>query len=148
MLRTDCRQPCPDGYTYTTPGAPCGCVIPIHAQLRLGIKLETLFPLVSELARELANGLFLQIDQVRVVGANAVDGSEDETVVNADFVPLATAFDNTTANLLSSRFWSHEVLLNETLFGNYTVLYVKYPGISSAHPWLASLMHCCSSWSF
>jgi hypothetical protein len=125
---TDCRPTCPDGYTYTPPGAAsCGCVIAMHAQLRLGIKLESLFPLVSELAKELAEGLFLQISQVRIVGANAADQSQDKTDVNADIVPLDT-FDNTTAQLLSSRLWSGQVQLNTTLFGAYSVKYVKYPG--------------------
>lgn len=125
---TDCRPTCPDGYTYTPPGAAsCGCVIPMHAQLRLGIKLERLFPLVSELAKELAEGLFLQISQVRIVGANSADQSQDKTDVNTDFVPLDT-FDNTTAQLLSSRLWSGQVQLNTTLFGVCSVEYVKYPG--------------------
>jgi hypothetical protein len=130
---TDCRQKCPDGYTYTPPGAPtCGCVIPIHAQLRLGINLEKLFPLVFELSRELAEGLFLQSSQVRIVGANAVDQSQDKTDVSADFVPLNTAFDNTTVNLLASRFWSGQIPLNTTLFGVYSVIFVKYPGSYSS----------------
>lgn len=107
-------------------------MIPIHAQLRLGINLEKLFPLVFELSRELAEGLFLQSSQVRIVGANAVDQSQDKTDVSADFVPLNTAFDNTTVNLLASRFWSGQIPLNTTLFGVYSVIFVKYPGSYSA----------------
>lgn len=99
------------------------------AQLQLGISLETLFPLVAELAKELANGLFLQTSQVRIVGANAEDQDQGKTDVSAQFVPLDTAFDNTTADLLATRIWTHQVTLNETLFGNYSVIFVQYPGI-------------------
>ena len=100
----------------------------MHAQLQLGINLEQLFPLVSELAKELASGLFLQTSQVRIVGANAVEANEDQTDVSADFVPLDTKFDDTTANLLASRLWCGQVPLNQTLFGTYTVIFVTYPG--------------------
>jgi len=105
----------------------------MHAQLRLGIKLERLFPLVSELAKELSGGLFLQTSQVRIVGANAVEASQDDTDVSADLVPLDTKFDNTTAHLLASRLWSGQVPLNETLFGTYYVIFVTYPGIIYAN---------------
>ena len=125
---TDCT-PCGDGYTSSPVGAPCGCVVPMTAQLQLGISLETLFPLVAELAKELANGLFLQTSQVRIVGANAEDQDQGRTDVSAQFVPLDTAFDNTTADLLATRIWTHQVTLNETLFGNYSVIFVQYPGI-------------------
>lgn len=90
--------------------------------------MEKLFPLVSELAKELASGLFLQTSQVRIVGANAVEANQDKTDVSADFVPLDTKFDNTTAHLLASRLWSGQVPLNETLFGTYVVIFVTYPG--------------------
>ncbi|KAG0626060.1 hypothetical protein M758_2G099800 [Ceratodon purpureus] len=131
----DCRQVCPDGYTYSPPGAPsCTCVIPMHAQFRLGIKLEKLFPLVSELAKELANGVFLETSQVRIVGANAVEADQGKTDVSVDFVPLDTRFDNTTAHLLASRLWSGEVSLNETLFGTYFVVFVTYPGLPPPPP--------------
>lgn len=126
---TDCRQACPDGYTYTLPGAPsCSCVIPMRAQFQLGIKLEKLFPLVAELAKELASGLFLQTSQVRILGANSVEPDQDKTIVSAEFVPLDTKFDNTTAHLLATRLWGGEVPLNETLFGIYSVIYITYPG--------------------
>ena len=126
---TDCLQACPDGYTYTAPGAPsCGCVIPMLAQFRLGVKLKKLFPLVSELASELADGLFLETSQVRIVGANTVESNLDMTDVSADFVPLASKFDNTTANLLASRLWSGQVPLNKTYFGSCVIIFVTYPG--------------------
>ncbi|XP_024387701.1 receptor-like serine/threonine-protein kinase ALE2 isoform X2 [Physcomitrium patens] len=131
----DCRQACPDGYTYTLPGAPsCSCVIPMRAQFQLGIKLEKLFPLVAELAKELASGLFLQTSQVRILGANSVEPDQDKTIVSAEFVPLDTKFDNTTAHLLATRLWGGEVPLNETPFGIYSVIYITYPGLSPPPP--------------
>ncbi|XP_024394554.1 receptor-like serine/threonine-protein kinase ALE2 isoform X2 [Physcomitrium patens] len=131
----DCHQACPDGYTYTPPGAPsCSCVIPMRAQFRLEIKLEKFFPLVAELAKELAIGLFLQTSQVRIVGANAVEPNQDKTNVSADFVPLDTKFDHTTAHLLATRLWSGEVPLNKTLFGTYYVIYIIYPGLPPSPP--------------
>jgi hypothetical protein len=101
------------------------------ARLQLAISLEKLFPLVAELAKELADSLFLQPSQVRIVGANAVAQFQDKTDVTAQFVPLATAFDNTTAVLLASQIWDSRVKLNETLFGHYLVISVRYPGNSS-----------------
>ncbi|KAG0614766.1 hypothetical protein M758_6G202100 [Ceratodon purpureus] len=131
----DCRRDCPSGYTYTPPGAPsCGCVIPMHIQLRLGVKLEKLFPLVSELASELADGLFLQTSQVRIVGANAVESNQDLTDVSADFVPLSSKFDDTTSHLLASRLWSDQVPFNKAFFGSVSVLSVIYPGLPPPPP--------------
>ncbi|XP_024384793.1 receptor-like serine/threonine-protein kinase ALE2 isoform X2 [Physcomitrium patens] len=129
------QTPAADGYTYTPRGSPsCSCVIPMHAQFRLGIKLEQLFPLVSELATELADGLFLQTSQIRIVGANAVEPNQDETDVTVDFVPLDSEFGNTTAQLLASRLWSGQVPLDETIFGNYLVIFVRYPGLPPPPP--------------
>jgi hypothetical protein len=125
----ECTLPCGDGYTNSVPGSPCGCVIPIEVELQLGIDLDTLFPLVSELLKELAFGLFLQPSQVRIVGAKAADQNQEETDVYADFVPLDMAFDNTTVDLLSSRFWNHQVMLNDSLFGSYSVISVTWPGM-------------------
>lgn len=125
----ECTLPCGDGYTNSVPGSPCGCVIPIQVELQLGIDLDTLFPLVSELLKELAFGLFLQPSQVRIVGAKAADQNQEETDVYADFVPLDMAFDNTTVDLLSSRFWNHQVMLNDSLFGSYSVISVTWPGM-------------------
>ena len=45
-----------------------------------------------------------------------------------NLVPLGEKFDNTTAVLTSNRFWHKKVPLNTTLFGNYEVLYISYPG--------------------
>ena len=129
MHLTDCKE-CDDGYTSAPAGAPCGCVIPMTARFQLAISLEQLFPLVAELAKELADNLFLQPSQVRIMGANAVAEFQDKTDVTAQFVPMSTAFDNTTAVLLASQIWDRRVKLNETLFGHYLVISVRYPGNS------------------
>lgn len=124
---TDCKE-CEDGYTSAPAGAPCGCVIPMTSSLQLAISLEKLFPLVAELAKELAESLYLQPSQVRIMGANAVAQFQYKTDVTAQFVPLATAFDNTTAVLLASEIWERRLKLNESLFGQYLVISVRYPG--------------------
>lgn len=124
---TDCKE-CEDGYTSAPAGAPCGCVVPMTARFQLAISLEKLFPLVAELAKELAESLFLQPSQVRIMGANAVEQFQDNTDVTAQFVPLAMSFDNTFAGLLASQIWEHRLKLNETLFGRYLVILVRYPG--------------------
>ena len=41
--------------------------------LRLSVSLYTFFPLVSELASEIATGVFMKQSQVRIMGANAAD---------------------------------------------------------------------------
>ena len=83
---------------------------------------------MSELASELADGLFLQTSQVRIVGANAVESNQDLTDVSADFVPLSSKFDDTTSHLLASRLWSDQVPFNKAFFGSVSVLSVIYPG--------------------
>lgn len=129
----DCKE-CEDGYTSAPAGAPCGCVVPMTARFQLAISLEKLFPLVAELAKELAESLFLQPSQVRIMGANAVEQFQDNTDVTAQFVPLAMSFDNTFAGLLASQIWEHRLKLNETLFGRYLVILVRYPGLPPSPP--------------
>ncbi|KAJ7564942.1 hypothetical protein O6H91_02G040700 [Diphasiastrum complanatum] len=130
---SECQQMCTDPYT-STPGSPCGCVIPMLVGLELSTTLYSLFPLVSELAQELAAGTFLSQSQVRIMGANTVSDNVDKTEVKADLVPLALSFDHRTALSIAQRFWSHQVFINETLFGNYSLLYIQYPGLPPSPP--------------
>ncbi|KAL2644028.1 hypothetical protein R1flu_011615 [Riccia fluitans] len=132
----DCK--CKNGYTSTPTGSPCGCVIPIQVGLELGVDLDTFFPLVLELSKELAEGSFLQQSQVRITNAKTVANDQEKTEVHADLVPLGVAFDNTTAQLIAQRFWTRQVGINETLFGNYSILFVNYPGLPSSPPSQAS----------
>lgn len=97
--------------------------------LRLSVSLYTFFPLVSELASEIATGVFMKQSQVRIMGANAADQQPEKTVVLIDLVPLGEEFDNTTAFFTSDRFWHKMVIIKAFYFGDYDVLYVSYPGI-------------------
>eukprot|EP00249_Psilotum_nudum_P005014 c18504_g1_i3 orf=637-4683(-) len=121
--------PCSDPYTETPFGSPCGCVLPIQIRLKLGVPLYALFPFISVLAEELASSTPSAQNQVRIMGANTDIQDQEKSVVDVNFVPLGETFDNLTALLISQKFWNHEVHINETLFGNYTVIYVHYPGL-------------------
>ncbi|OIV97397.1 hypothetical protein TanjilG_17581 [Lupinus angustifolius] len=129
-LSTICSEP----YTNSPPGAPCGCFWPMKVGLRLSVSLYTFFPLVSELASEIATGVFMRQSQVRVMGANVDSQQPDKTVALIDLVPLMEEFDNTTAFLTSERFWHKEVAIKASYFGNYDVLYVSYPGLPPSPP--------------
>ncbi|KAL5835763.1 hypothetical protein ACOSQ3_015313 [Xanthoceras sorbifolium] len=127
---TVCKEP----YTNTPPGAPCGCVWPMQVGLRLSVALYTFFPLVSELAAEIAAGVFMKQSQVRIMGANAANQQPEKTVVLIDLVPLGERFDNTTAFLTYQRFWHKQVVIQSSFFGDYEVLYVRYPGLPPSPP--------------
>ncbi|XP_026422832.1 proline-rich protein 36-like isoform X2 [Papaver somniferum] len=125
---------CTEPLTNSPPGSPCGCVAPMQVGLRLGVALYNFFPLVSELAEEIATGVFMKLSQVRIMGANADGQQLDETVVLIDLVPLGERFDNTTAFLTFEKFWRKQVPIKATLFGDYEVLYVRYPGLPQPPP--------------
>ncbi|XP_048133261.1 receptor-like serine/threonine-protein kinase ALE2 isoform X2 [Rhodamnia argentea] len=127
---TTCMEP----YTNTPPGSPCGCVWPMQVGLRLSVALYTFFPLVSELAEEIASGVFMKQSQVRIMGANAATEQPEKTIVLIDLVPLGDEFDNTTAFLTFERFWHKQIFINTSYFGDYEVLYVRYPGLPASPP--------------
>lgn len=128
-LRADCKPlSCQDPLTYPPPGSLCVCVLPIRVGLRLGVALYTFFPLVSELAQEIAYGNFVKQSQVRVMGANAATEDPEKTIVLIDLVPLGSSFDLNTALLIYNRFWQKQVVIKASYFGDYDVLYVLYPG--------------------
>ncbi|CAI0627975.1 unnamed protein product [Linum tenue] len=129
---------CLDPYANTPPGSPCGCVLPMKVGLRLSVALYTFFPLVSEFAQELATGVFMKQSQVRIMGANAASQEPDKTIVLIDLVPLGQKFDNTTAFLTYQRFWLKQVAIQTSLFGDYQVLFVRYPGLPESPPSAAS----------
>ncbi|CAL5345087.1 unnamed protein product [Camellia sinensis] len=52
---------------------------------------------------------------------------------------LKKKFDNTSAMLTYERSWQKKVPLNKTLFGNYEVLYINYPGLPSSPPFEGSM---------
>ncbi|ERN12903.1 hypothetical protein AMTR_s00050p00189150 [Amborella trichopoda] len=125
----DCDQvTCSDPLTSTPIGSPCGCVLPMQVELSLGVAPYAVFPLVEELEIEVAAGTYLKQSQVRIMGANALSQDQEKTVVNIDLVPLGERFDNTTALLTYDRFWRKKVVIDKILFGDYEVIYVRYPG--------------------
>ncbi|WCJ42685.1 Protein kinase superfamily protein [Euphorbia peplus] len=131
----DCSSTvCMDPYTNTPPGSPCSCVLPMQVGLQLNVALYTFFPLVSELAQEIAAGVFMKQSQVRIMGANAASQQPEKTIVLIDLVPLGNRFDNTTASLTSQRFWLKQVVIKASYFGDYEVLYVRYPGLPPSPP--------------
>ena len=127
---TGCGQICPDPLASTPIGTPCGCVIPMKVELLLSIAVYALFPVVNELEIEVASGTYLKHSQVQIVGAAADTQNQERTLVTINLVPLGEKFDNTTAVLTYERLRRKEVPLNRTLFGNYDVVYVNYPGKS------------------
>ncbi|XP_057967432.1 receptor-like serine/threonine-protein kinase ALE2 isoform X2 [Malania oleifera] len=129
---------CTEPLTNTPPGSPCGCVWPMQVALRLSVPLYTFFPLVSELAQEIAAGVFMKQSQVRIIGANAASQQAEKTIVLIDLVPLGEKFDNTTAFLTYQRFWHKQVAIKDSFFGNYEVLYVHYPGLPPSPPMVPS----------
>ncbi|XP_057749857.1 uncharacterized protein LOC130968539 isoform X1 [Arachis stenosperma] len=129
-LSTICSEP----YTNSPPGAPCRCVLPMKVGLRLGVSLYTFFPLVSELASEIAAGVFMTQSQVRIMGAEAASQDPDKTDALIFLVPIGEGFDHTTALLNSQRFWQKKVAIKSSYFGSYEVLYVIYPGLPPSPP--------------
>ncbi|KAJ8751086.1 hypothetical protein K2173_016267 [Erythroxylum novogranatense] len=125
---------CVDPYTNTPPGSPCGCVLPIQVGLRLSVALYTFFPLVSKLSHEIATGVFMKRSQVHIMAANATSQQPEKTIVHIDLVPAGERFDDTTAFLIFRRFWKKLVVIKTSLFGDYEVLYVNYPGLPPSPP--------------
>ncbi|WJX24181.1 hypothetical protein P8452_13317 [Trifolium repens] len=125
---------CSEPLTNSPPGVPCMCVWPMRVGLRLNVPLYTFFPLVSELASEIATGVFMKPSQVRIMGANTATDLPDKTDALIDLVPLGEEFDNTTAFIASERFWHKQVVIKNSYFGDYEVLYVSYPGLPPSPP--------------
>ena len=119
---------CTEPLTYTPPGPPCGCVFPIQVKLRLGVAIYTFFPLVSELADEIAASVSLNHSQVRIMGANAASQQLEKSTVLINLVPRGAKFADDTALSIYKKFWNRQVLIKASLFGTYDVLYVHYPG--------------------
>lgn len=118
---------CTEPLTYTPPGSPCGCVQPIQVKLRLGVAIYTFFPLVSELAEEIAASVSLNHSQVRVMGADADSQQLDKTAVLINLVPKVK-FKEETAFGIYRKFWRGQVSIKAPLFGDYEVLNIQFPG--------------------
>ncbi|KAJ6680797.1 RECEPTOR-LIKE SERINE/THREONINE-PROTEIN KINASE ALE2 [Salix purpurea] len=130
-----CDQICIEPLTTVPFGSPCGCVFPMKVRLLLDVAPYAVFPVMRELESEVAAGTYLEESQVKIMGASAANQNQGKTVVDINLVPLGEKFDNTTAILTYDRFWKKKVPLNITLFGNYEVIYISYPGIPSSSPY-------------
>ncbi|THU49111.1 hypothetical protein C4D60_Mb06t06100 [Musa balbisiana] len=125
---------CVEPLTIPPPGSPCVCVLPIRVGLRLSTTLYTFFPLVPEFAQEIAFGIYMKQSQVRIMGANVASDQPENTIVLIDLVPMEEKFDTATAFLSFEKFWHKDIVINTSLFGDYTVLYVLYPGLPPSPP--------------
>ncbi|GFP82999.1 receptor-like serine/threonine-protein kinase ale2 [Phtheirospermum japonicum] len=96
--------------------------------------LYAIFPEVTELEIEVAAGTYLKQSQVAIIGASADALNQERTVVDINLVPLGEKFDDTTAILTFQRFLHKKVPLNRTLFGDYGVMNISYPGLPSSPP--------------
>jgi hypothetical protein len=110
----------------------------MKVRLLLDVAPFAVFPVMSELEIEIAEGTYLEQSQVKIMGASADSQNQGSTVVDINLVPLGEKFDNTTAVLTYERFWQKKVPLNKTVFGNYDVVYISYPGIPSSPPYGSS----------
>lgn len=131
---TGCGQTCTEPLTSAPFGSPCMCVFPMRVRLLLGVSLYAIFPEVTELEIEFAAGTYLKQSQVAIIGASADSQDQEKTVVDINLVPLGEKFDNTTAILTYQRILHKRVPLNMTLFGDYDVMYIAYPGLPSSSP--------------
>lgn len=127
-LQIGCEISCSDPLTSTPIGSPCGCVYPMQVGIDLGVAPYELFSRIAELEVDVAAGTFLKQSQVRIMGASASIKDPEKTTVIIDLVPLGEKFDKMTALLTYERFWQKKVPINMSLFGDYNVLYVHYPG--------------------
>ncbi|KAI4355510.1 hypothetical protein L6164_004274 [Bauhinia variegata] len=125
---------CSEPLTYTAPGSPCGCVWPLEIKLRLNIGIYKFFPLVPDLAKEIAASVVLDRNQVRIVGADAANQELEKTTVLINLIPKGVKFDDTTASSIYRKFWHKEIIINASLFSTYEVLFVRYPGLPPSPP--------------
>ncbi|KAI3845552.1 hypothetical protein MKX03_019701 [Papaver bracteatum] len=138
----DCTSvSCTEPFVNTPPGAFCGCVWPMQVGLRFKVALITFFPLVTELAEQVAAGVFMQQSQVRIMGANADGQQLDKTIVHIDLAPFGEKFDNATAHFTYEQFWKKRVFMKTSIFGDHEVLYVEYPGLPPSPPSAPSMLN-------
>lgn len=125
---------CSNPLTLTPIGSPCACVYPVQVEIDLGVAPYQLFTMIPELEVEIAAGTYLKQSQIRIMGASASVRNTEKTAVTIDLVPLEGKFDNMTAFLIYERFWQKKVQINVSLFGDYDVIYVLYPGLPPSPP--------------
>ncbi|XP_073103201.1 receptor-like serine/threonine-protein kinase ALE2 isoform X2 [Elaeis guineensis] len=91
-------------------------------------------PQSQELEVEVAAGTFLKQSQVKIMAALGSSQDQQKTIVTIYLVPLGENFDHMTALLIYERFWQKKVPINMSIFGNYEVIQVNYPGFPSSPP--------------
>lgn len=106
----------------------------MQIQLDLGVAPYQLFPRIDDLEIEIAAGTFLKQSQVRIMGAGSSIQDPEKTTITIDLVPLGQKFDRTSALLTSNRFLQKKVPIKSSIFGDYDVIYVHYPGLPSSVP--------------
>lgn len=131
----DCKLlVCPEPLTDPPAGAPCACVLPIKVGICLSVDLYSFFPLVSDFADKVGSGVNMARRQVRVMGANVAGDQPDKTVVLVHLVPMHVNFDKATALSTFQSLWSKKISLKPSVFGDYEILYVVYPGLPPSPP--------------
>ncbi|GAA0139990.1 hypothetical protein LIER_35175 [Lithospermum erythrorhizon] len=130
----DCGQICVEPLTSAVFLSPCGCVLPMKVRLVLQVSLYAIFPVVRDLAMEIAEGTYVNQKQVSINGASADPLTPENSVVDINLIPLEEKFDNTTAMFICTRLLQKKVRLNHSLFGDYEVIFISYPGLPSSPP--------------
>jgi hypothetical protein len=109
-------------------GSPCGCVLPLSVIVDIDVAPYLLFMHTAELEVEVAAGTFLKQSQVKIMAAIPSIQDDQKTRVTFYLVPLREHFDSYTAYLISDRFWNKKVQINSSVFGDYDVINITYPG--------------------
>ncbi|WOL12919.1 receptor-like serine/threonine-protein kinase ALE2 isoform X2 [Canna indica] len=135
ILTQDCDEViCSEPLTSTPIGSPCGCVLPIRVAIYLGVAPYLLFTHIAEFEVEVATGTFLKQSQVKIMAAAGLMQNEGKTRVTIYLVPLGQKFDKVTAMIIYERLWNKKLPINISMFGDYEVVYVHYPGLPSSPP--------------
>ncbi|XP_020273750.1 receptor-like serine/threonine-protein kinase ALE2 isoform X2 [Asparagus officinalis] len=125
---------CSGPLTQTPIGSPCGCVFPMKVVIDVGVISYVLLQLVQELEVEVAAGTFLKQSQVKIISVLTSPRDQGKAEVTLYLVPLGERFDKMTALLIYERFWQKKVPVNKSLFHEYEVINVHYPGLPSPPP--------------
>ncbi|XP_047082860.1 receptor-like serine/threonine-protein kinase ALE2 [Lolium rigidum] len=129
---------CPAPMSSTPIGSPCGCVLPLSVIVDIDVAPYLLFMHTAELEVEVAAGTFLKQSQVKIMAAIPSIQDDQKTRVTFYLVPLREHFDSYTAYLISDRFWNKKVQINSSVFGDYDVINITYPGLGPAPPAMSS----------
>ncbi|GJS22402.1 receptor-like serine/threonine-protein kinase ALE2 isoform X1 [Tanacetum coccineum] len=68
------------------------------------------------------------------MGSNEDNEDSEKMVIMINLVPLGEKFENFSAYVTAQRLWLKQVPIKSSLFGDYKVLFVKYPGLPPSPP--------------